>query len=329
MLEPFGIGHDAEELYFTIIRRPGVGVQEVAKQLDWHESKVMQQVKELADLSLLWPSRMGSGELHPVEPEIGLEALIARENAALAARAQVLQECKVAVREITVEYSGRCGPALLDVEQVNGTGKIHDRLVRISREAKNRIMAFTPNGPLIPESADVDRGLGEEIMLRGVHIQSVQLDSMRNNRARTSQMQRLLDKGIEIRTVPVLSLRGVIVDGGKALLFQQANEGGEDVAVVLSGSSVVESIAPVFEQVWLSAAPFGPHGQGFDREITDTEEVLLQLLQEGCTDAQVARRLAVSTRTVGRIIADLMTQLGATSRFQAGVLARRRGWLGP
>lgn len=329
MLEPFGISIETEQLYFMLVKHPGMSIEEAAARLDWHETETTKQVDELAELSLLWPSRGDSSGLHPVEPEIGLDMLIAREHAALAARTQVLQECKVAARVLVAEYSSRPGAAPLDVEQVDGTGKIHDRLVRLVREAKSSIMVFAPGGPLIPETAVADRGIGEEILSRGIRVQSVQLDSVRNNRARISQMQRLLDKGMEIRTVPVLSLRGVIVDGEKALLSQHMEDRGEDVGVVLSGSSVVASIAPVFEQVWLSAVPFSLRGQGHGSQLTNTEGALLQLLQEGYTDAQAARRLAVSTRTVGRIVADLMTQLGASSRFQAGVLARRRGWLGP
>ena len=42
---------------------------------------------------------------------------------------------------------------------------------------------------------------------------------------------------------------------------------------------------------------------------------------------QVARTLGLSLRTVRRRVAALMTELGADSRFQAGVEAARRGWL--
>ena len=38
-------------------------------------------------------------------------------------------------------------------------------------------------------------------------------------------------------------------------------------------------------------------------------------------------KLGLSLRTVRRRVADLMTELGADSRFQAGVEAARRGWL--
>ena len=42
---------------------------------------------------------------------------------------------------------------------------------------------------------------------------------------------------------------------------------------------------------------------------------------------QIARTLGISLRTTRRRVAALMAELGADSRFQAGVEAVRRGWL--
>ena len=48
---------------------------------------------------------------------------------------------------------------------------------------------------------------------------------------------------------------------------------------------------------------------------------------EGDKDEAISRKLSVSVRTCRRHIADYMTQVGATSRFQAGVIAAREGHL--
>ena len=47
----------------------------------------------------------------------------------------------------------------------------------------------------------------------------------------------------------------------------------------------------------------------------------------GVTDEAAANRLGVSLRTVRRRVADLMERLDASSRFEAGLKAGRRGWL--
>ena len=329
MLEPFGIGPETEELYYLILKRPEMDIRQLAKRLDWHESRVHKEIKELVGLSLLRASSSDPDAFRPVEPDIGLETLIARERAVLAVREQRLQECKAAARALAAEYSERGGPVSLHTEQVRGADRIQHRLAHLLREAREQVMVFTPGELSGSETGIAGKAMRDGISERGVHIRSIQLDSIRNDKVRRPQLQRLLDNGVEIRTVPVLSPWGVIVDLERAVLSQEWKGRGEDIAIVLSGASVVAPIAAVFEQIWLSATPFGIQDQRRRSELTGTERALLQLLQEGCTDAQVARRLSVSTRTVGRVVAELMTKLGASSRFQAGVLARRRGWLGP
>jgi DNA-binding NarL/FixJ family response regulator len=52
------------------------------------------------------------------------------------------------------------------------------------------------------------------------------------------------------------------------------------------------------------------------------------MLADGYTDEATARRLGVSIRTVRRNTAELMTLLGARSRFQAGIYAAQSRLLG-
>lgn len=62
-------------------------------------------------------------------------------------------------------------------------------------------------------------------------------------------------------------------------------------------------------------------------ELTTDDRVVLTHLARGNTDEAVARALGVSVRHLRRRIARLFAQLGATSRFEAGVEAARRGWV--
>jgi DNA-binding NarL/FixJ family response regulator len=69
-----------------------------------------------------------------------------------------------------------------------------------------------------------------------------------------------------------------------------------------------------------------PAGPG-SAPLTPQERKLLSLLAAGSTDESAGRRLGLSARTVRRMVANLLTRLGAGSRFQAGAEAARRGWL--
>jgi DNA-binding NarL/FixJ family response regulator len=60
-----------------------------------------------------------------------------------------------------------------------------------------------------------------------------------------------------------------------------------------------------------------------DSELTPRELEVLQLLAEGLTQTQIARRLVISPRTVGTHIQNLLGKLGVHSRAQAVALAHR------
>lgn len=60
---------------------------------------------------------------------------------------------------------------------------------------------------------------------------------------------------------------------------------------------------------------------------TRDERRLMGLLAEGLTDETIAAQLGWSRRTLDRRLRSAMGKLGARSRFQAGVLMVRSGWL--
>jgi len=87
---------------------------------------------------------------------------------------------------------------------------------------------------------------------------------------------------------------------------------------------LVTLVSELFEQLWLRAAPLDhPDGDG----AVDDRRRILELLMSGTKDETIARQLGLSLRTVRRRVADLMDELGARTRFQAGVEAHRRGLL--
>ena len=80
----------------------------------------------------------------------------------------------------------------------------------------------------------------------------------------------------------------------------------------------------IVDTAWRLGTPAGrARTAGLDRRDT----AILTLLAAGASDATIARQSGISQRTVERRVRALMDQLGAGTRFQAGVQAARRGWL--
>lgn len=104
--------------------------------------------------------------------------------------------------------------------------------------------------------------------------------------------------------------------------------------LVIRDPGLVAVLCALFEVYWARAVPLNvrdgqvlvadPPGVA---EPPDTDRELLSLLVSGFTDKGIAERLGWTDRTVRGRVRDMMTQLGAATRFQAGYQAVARGWL--
>ncbi|MFD1319778.1 hypothetical protein ACFQ4H_01605 [Micromonospora sonneratiae] len=96
----------------------------------------------------------------------------------------------------------------------------------------------------------------------------------------------------------------------------------EAYALVVSPGGLLDALQELFEEVWSISDPMGStSGIGSRASATDQ---LPKLLLAGLTDMAIAKQLGVSYRTAQRRIAKLMDDLGARTRFQAGVQAALR-----
>ncbi len=94
-------------------------------------------------------------------------------------------------------------------------------------------------------------------------------------------------------------------------------------------SALLQALDTLFEAEWERAvqlqAAIGTADGSLEPEADHRK--LLGLLAAGLTDESIARSLGWSARTTQRRLQSLMRELGATTRFQAGMAARERGWL--
>ncbi len=130
--------------------------------------------------------------------------------------------------------------------------------------------------------------------------------------------------GEHVRLLPELPTRMFIIGTTHVVLPEPLGVVDEPRSLVRQ-PGLVQALTLWFEQLWERASPLPEAGPRAGR--TQLDRFLLEQLAQGAKDEQVARTLGLSLRTVRRRVADLMTELGADSRFQAGVEAARRGWL--
>jgi DNA-binding NarL/FixJ family response regulator len=110
----------------------------------------------------------------------------------------------------------------------------------------------------------------------------------------------------------------IIVDRRVAIL---AGDGSFSVVWI---PAVVAGVLALFDAAWRESTELSDYERDFG-DLCEMAPRILELLGSGAKDVTAARSLGLSLRTYRRRVAELVTTLGATSRFQAGARARELG----
>ncbi|WNF00042.1 hypothetical protein PS467_34335 [Streptomyces luomodiensis] len=130
--------------------------------------------------------------------------------------------------------------------------------------------------------------------------------------------------GAQVRVVPQVAGPLVVLDEHAAFIPAAGGRAGS--AVVVRQTTVLDMLRGAFEQHWSEAVSPAEQAE-LDAEALTGDEVkrrILHLLVQGARDGVIARRVGISVRTCRRHIAELVEQVGAESRLQAGFLMAGR-----
>ncbi|MDP9850000.1 helix-turn-helix transcriptional regulator [Streptosporangium lutulentum] len=327
MLSLLGLGSAGETVYRAILENPSHGVNQLSEELGWPVRRVRDALDELARLSLLRPSWEDPRVFRLVRPEVGLSALLAREETALLHRQQEIERSRAIIAQMIATYAD-LNPAQPGegAETLLGIDTVRTRIEELALRCRNELRVFDPQGAQTLANIDASRPLDRTLLENGVEIRIVYLASARNDQSIATYATWLTELGGQVRATPTLPTRMIIFDWEAALL--PIDPGDSSVgAVLLHGAGIVTALTALFEQTWERADAFGEEPRRDERGLSGQEREVLRLLSTGHTDEAVARKLDISVRTLRRITAELMERLDARSRFQAGYLAADRGWI--
>ncbi|MEO7784850.1 MAG: LuxR C-terminal-related transcriptional regulator [Terracoccus sp.] len=302
----------------------GRTVSDLAAALSMSEEAVRAALDTLADVALLRPSEDEPLTLLPSAPRVGMARLVAQAEVELAAQTQRVASVRALMETMTAEHDAHMHREALvhhlTVDAVRG------RLEELALGARSECLSLNPGRQHRPDAMAASKPLNQRALEQGVAIRAVYQDSFRHDPATLAYANWLTELGGEARTMPEVPMLLVLVDREVALLPRVVGDPSQG-AVEVRSPAIVTALVDYVETVWLLAEPFG-EARRRDVPLTGVKaKHLLQMLASGTTDESAARRLGLSTRTVRRLMSDVMLQLGATSRFQAGVEAARRGLL--
>ncbi|MFI2313478.1 hypothetical protein AMK17_07705 [Streptomyces sp. CB00072] len=152
-----------------------------------------------------------------------------------------------------------------------------------------------------------------------------------NPRGLNAQLPRAAKKStrrLETRVTHSPLVEVLVADGRFALVRAELPADG-DCVLIVQDPAVARTLDLLFAGVWSGAVSPAEHVRVNQRLSSDVARRILERLRDGTTDAVGARDIEVSLRTYRRHVADIMRELGANSRFQAGMRAVELGLLTP
>ncbi|MFE3450809.1 LuxR C-terminal-related transcriptional regulator [Nonomuraea sp. NPDC059194] len=221
--------------------------------------------------------------------------------------------------------NGRTGEVSVEFYPRSDLARLTQTIDELVEMTCHEIVTMHPYADWSEEPLAKGRRRAAETKTRGIRTRSLFHQRYLNDRTFREHTSKLVQLGYEVRFVPFVPTWMLAFDG-RTVVLQVDRDDIASGTVVISGTGVVTSLIALFEYCWISASEAAevPYGAG---ELTDQQRMVVRLLASGAKDDAIARTLSLSTRTVARIVSELLSKLNAASRFQAGVRASKLGWL--
>ncbi|MCX5212716.1 helix-turn-helix transcriptional regulator [Kitasatospora sp. NBC_00240] len=338
---------DAVRLYARLLTDPGRPPG--APDPGWTGARLAAATAELRALGLLQPTAADTGGHAAVSVDTAVRQLLLDTDTQVTALVAALGRARDAVGRLhdgylPVQERHRAEHPL---ELVRGADRIAALLEDAARGARTEALSLRP-GQDASEPALAGKLARERLALaHGVAMRTVYPAAALRRPTVLAHLRELTAAGAHIRVAHTLPLWLICVDARLAILPAadsdhapgslhapgadpaEAHEPRAAAAVLVREPALVAMIRELFEYFWAGAwtPPELLTGDRAPAEPADRHQEVLRLLAAGLTDAAIGRKLEVSERTVRRLVAELIADLGADSRFQAGVHAARLGRL--
>jgi DNA-binding CsgD family transcriptional regulator len=284
-------------------------------------------LRELIDRGFARERYVGEPVVIPVEPARAVE------NAMLMAQRRILEQQRMLLR--AREEMGLLQNTFLlggaDAEPEAGTsvqvltdpaeiGALSVELcLSAEREFSNLETEHFRQAP-DPRSAKLPPA---DVLTRGVRFRNIYARPVLEIPGADEMVRRCQDGGWELRVLPHLPTKMVLVDERAALL--PLDPTGMTGAVLIRAPVILAMLRSYFEMLWTRAVALGRDETA--PRLPAIQDRVLRLMLSGMTDAAIARHLRSSERTVRRHVASVQEALGVDNRMAAAVVAVREGWV--
>lgn len=322
MITALGFSAAQEILYMRLLAQSGSELASIANTLFREPDSLVRDLEPFVVKGIV---RVEGDRIHVAEPGEAL-ALLLRQTADSAFAAEAcLREVAAALPFLSATAARPRPGETQDVERLDGElssgGNVPGLLTALILQSKGDLLQLRPDQWRSPDP-DPMADLLHQVVRAGRRLRTIY--PVRAAQEAPEVLRGRIAIGEEVRLLPDVPTRMLVIGRTHAILPEPLGYVDEPRSLIRQ-RGIVEAMLLLFEEMWDRASPVPDLGGG--PASPDLRRFLLQQLAGGSQDEQIARRLGISLRTVRRRVAELMSELGAESRFQAGVEAARRGWL--
>ena len=323
-LEILGLDGLAESVYRAMLTDPNADLVALAERLGVTGADIREAVDRLIELSLV--TERGPGQVFvPVNPDVALDALLSLEQAELSRRERQLLEARAELSRLVRNSDDRVAPTR-EVRRIDDVDRVLEVLRELFTRCYQEALNVVPGEPVSAAALALSVEPDLAVLRRGVRLRNLYTRRQLADQPMRDYVHMMRDHGAEIRIADTLPHRMIIIDRTVSFLPVDPRVPRRG-ALVVREPAITANLVMLFESLWAGAhtmeealATVVPAASELDRSV-------LMLMSSGVKDEAAARQLGISDRTYRRHVADILVRLGASSRFQAGVEAVRRGWL--
>lgn len=320
VLDVWGLDQGAEAVYRALLRNPDRDATWYATHLERDEDEVTRQLVAMVDLGL---ARRDGERFAAGPPATTLYPLVTTELSDIDARRAQLDAVRASLASFAADhFVGRSRSwAEAPFELLSDTESFV-AVEDLQRSTRGEVLSCHPVTDIGVDSPPytelLERQLAAGRPMRGLYPSDIVEDP-----DRLAYVRHWARAGEQVRVTNTLPSQVAVFGGEVALVSSDWADGSSSGRILVRAPALVALVADLFERYWDRAMPLASTVAGG----RDERAEILEALMLGAKDETVARAMGMSLRTVRRRVADLMDELGATTRFQAGMEAVRRGLL--
>lgn len=314
-------------VYRYAVSSPGWRVDEASEALGFTTRSIESAITQLMDRRLLVQTSGGQRSFTAVSPDVALAELVDPDERALLDLRSRIGAKRRELSGLVPVFAEASRRATTDagVEVLEDPDQVMSVLIEYARSASDCVLMARPGAGATADTQEESIQKDVDLLRQGVRRRTLYHSSIRDHVPTRRAVVAVTAAGGEFRTLPHIPLRIVIFDG-KVAVVPRGRCADDRAGLVVRDPHLIHIFVRMFDFAWDLGEPFLAE-EPQPGQLNSLQRSILRALASGQSDEVIARRLGVSVRTCRRHIAKMLEDLGAESRFQAGVKAHRAGWI--